>query len=78
MKIAWLAIQCKTPEGEVGDFLYEPDSFVPVSPVFECLVALFAWCRENGWKSVGYDEVLRERGPCGTYVKRSATSSVGQ
>lgn len=82
MKIAHLAIQCVAHTGELGSFLFEPDSMpgkmVAVSPVMPCVPDLLYWCRENGWKSAGYDEVLRDRGACGTYVKRDATIGASQ
>lgn len=75
MKVAHLAIQCRAHDGSTGSFLFEPggapDSNPPISPVFPGLVELYRWCRFNHWTNAGYDEVLRERGACGTYVNRT-------
>ena len=61
---AFLAIQCRTDRGVPGDFLYTGDR-APVSPVFDNLASLFAWCRSNGWKEGDYDA----EHPCGVYNK---------
>lgn len=82
MRVAHLAIQCKASNGETGSFLFEPNVPLPgvqidhallLSPVFPGLVELFRWCRMNHWCNAGYDEVLRDRSACGTYVNRTLT-----
>lgn len=53
-QIADMAIHCTASTGETGCFLFSGDSVreqPPVSPVFNSLVELFAWCQNNGWQS---------------------------
>ncbi|MDA1398448.1 hypothetical protein PALA31_04712 [Pseudomonas aeruginosa] len=54
MDKAFLAIQCKAPNGATGTFLYRDkneDGYVLASPVMADCVALFAWAKANGWRS---------------------------
>lgn len=58
--IAKLAIQCTDPDsGEVGCFLFTGDSHriegSRCSPVFDDLVPLFNWTKDNAWeeRSIG-------------------------
>lgn len=55
MLIGTLAIQCTTPTGETGDFLFKQVEGVEVckseilTPVFPGLLELYAYLHANGW-----------------------------
>ena len=40
-------------DGQMGSFLYEPETGVQHSPTFADSVEFLQWCRQNGWASPG-------------------------
>ncbi len=60
-----LCIQCMDAvSGQTGSFLAEPEvgRNIAFSPIFDGLVALFGWCRKNGWEESYHPEF-----PVGVY-----------
>ncbi|MGT9843904.1 hypothetical protein [Pseudomonas aeruginosa] len=58
MDKAFLAIQCKAPNGATGTFLYRDkneDGYVLASPVMADCVALFAWAKAS-WGAASWLE----------------------
>jgi len=50
METNYYCIQCKDKRtGKIGDFVHNGD-FYSVSPVFDSLMDLFAWAKENNKK----------------------------
>ena len=45
---ATMKVQCKDPDGNVGDFLFLDDK--RISPLFTSLAELYPWMKANGWK----------------------------
>lgn len=45
-----IAIQSTAENGIKGDFLYEKQSLKRISPIFNELIPLFKWCKENGFQ----------------------------
>jgi hypothetical protein len=64
-----LAIQCRQPNGQIGDFLYSgasPQTGILCSPMFTNSADLFTWARANNWQEHGgvyvkVDQGERER-----------------
>lgn len=46
------AIQSTSDSGLLGDFLYEIETGKTVSPVFDDLIPLFKWIKENGFVGI--------------------------
>ncbi len=46
------AIQSTSDNGLLGDFLYEIETGKTVSPVFNDLIPLFKWIKENGFVGI--------------------------
>lgn len=69
--VAALAIQCQSPDGKIGDFIFlagenrTPSTGLTLSPVFTSLVYLFDWLDTHGWKAMPYNSMH----PTGRYIK---------
>jgi len=62
-----LSIQCKEPgSGKVGSFIRNVETSNAASPVFYALVELYAWAKQNGWKSLPNSDIQ-----CAEFVKCS-------
>ena len=54
MKQHFMYIQCtEKTSGKVGTFVGADN--VAISPVFDDIVELFTWMRDNGWVDASYD-----------------------
>lgn len=56
---AFINVQCRTDEGELGVFLTRQGGAIdrkPISPVFKSLHEFFPWAHEQGWQLSCYPD----------------------